>query len=129
VVDVVAVEIAASPHERPPTARARVGTNADKTLPSAQRIARQKVRRVRGTCGHAAHPTELDALTHELFDDRPKVSPGVKFKDYELLGMPYVVVLGRSFADGKVELRVRGGETEELPYGEVVARVSELARG
>ena len=64
-----------------------------------------------------------------LFDDRPKVSPGVKFKDSELLGMPYVVVLGRSFADGKVELRVRGGETEELPYGEVVARVSELARG
>ena len=73
-VDVVAVEIAASPHERPPTARARVGTNADKTLPSAQRIARQKVRRVRGTCGHAAHPTELDALTHELFDDRPGVA-------------------------------------------------------
>ena len=64
-----------------------------------------------------------------LFDDRPKVSPGVKFKDSELLGMPYVVVLGRSFADGKVELRVRGGETEELLYGEVVARVSELARG
>ena len=64
-----------------------------------------------------------------LFDDRPKVSPGVKFKDSELLGMPYVVVLGRSFADGKVELRVRGDETEELPYGEVVARVSELARG
>ena len=62
-----------------------------------------------------------------LFDDRPKVSPGVKFKDSELLGMPYVVVLGRSFADGKVELRVRGGETEELPYSEVIARVSELA--
>jgi len=63
-----------------------------------------------------------------VIDDRTE-RPGVKFKDSELLGMPYVVVLGRSFADGKVELRVRGDETEELPYGEVVARVSELARG
>ena len=45
-----------------------------KRLPGAQRIARQKVHRVRGTCGHAAHPTKLDALTHELFDDRPGVA-------------------------------------------------------
>lgn len=63
-----------------------------------------------------------------LFDDRPKVSPGVKFKDSELLGMPYVVVLGRSFAEGKVELRVRGGETVELDAGDAAARISELVR-
>ncbi|MEP6482084.1 MAG: proline--tRNA ligase [Rhodoglobus sp.] len=39
-----------------------------------------------------------------LFDDRPKVSPGVKFGDAELLGVPHVVIVGRDAADGKVEL-------------------------
>lgn len=75
-----------------------------------------------------------DALVQELsdkgievlYDDRPKVSPGVKFKDAELLGMPFVVILGRSFADGIVELRIRGGETLEVPAGEVVAKLQQL---
>jgi len=44
-----------------------------------------------------------------LFDDR-KASPGVKFKDSELLGMPLVVVVGRGWADGNVELRDRFSE-------------------
>jgi len=61
-----------------------------------------------------------------LFDDRPKVSPGVKFKDAELLGMPFIVILGRAFADGVVELRIRGGETLEVPADEIVAKVQEL---
>ncbi|AKK03380.1 proline--tRNA ligase [Corynebacterium epidermidicanis] len=70
---------------------------------------------------------ELSAAGIEvLFDDRPKVSPGVKFKDAELLGMPLAVILGRSFADGNVELRIRGGETLELPFESVVAKVQEL---
>ena len=72
----------------------------------------------------------LDAAGVEvLFDDRPKVSPGVKFKDAELLGMPFAVVLGRSFADGKVELRIRGGETLEVAADDAVAEVVELVRG
>ena len=72
----------------------------------------------------------LDAAGVEvLFDDRPKVSPGVKFKDAELLGMPFAVVLGRSFADGKVELRIRGGDTLEVAADEAVAEVVELVRG
>ena len=61
-----------------------------------------------------------------LFDDRPKVSPGVKFKDAELLGMPFIVILGRAFADGNVELRIRGGETLEVPADEVVEKVRGL---
>ncbi|QMV85517.1 proline--tRNA ligase [Corynebacterium hindlerae] len=61
-----------------------------------------------------------------LFDDRPKVSPGVKFKDAELLGMPLVVILGRSFADGNVEIRIRGGETLEIAYDSALAKVQEL---
>jgi hypothetical protein len=42
-----------------------------------------------------------------LFDDRRGVSPGVKFKDAELLGMPTIVVVGRGLADGVVEVRDR----------------------
>ncbi|BBY32215.1 proline--tRNA ligase [Mycolicibacter minnesotensis] len=61
---------------------------------------------------------ELDRLGLEvLFDDR-KASPGVKFKDAELLGVPWIVVLGRGWADGVVELRDRfSGETRELTAG------------
>ncbi|MBS1675404.1 MAG: proline--tRNA ligase [Actinobacteria bacterium] len=39
-----------------------------------------------------------------LYDDRPKVSPGVKFGDAELVGVPRVLVVGRGAADGQVEL-------------------------
>lgn len=67
-----------------------------------------------------------DAGLEVLFDDRPKVSPGVKFKDAELLGMPFIVILGRAFADGNVELRIRGGETLEVPANEIVAKVQKL---
>jgi hypothetical protein len=42
-----------------------------------------------------------------LYDDRPKVSPGVKFKDAELLGMPTIVVVGKGLAAGTVEVRDR----------------------
>ncbi len=73
---------------------------------------------------------KLDAAGIEvLFDDRPKVSPGVKFKDAELLGMPFVVVLGRSFSEGIVELRIRGGETLEVPAGEIVEKLEQLLAG
>ncbi len=39
-----------------------------------------------------------------LYDDRPKVSPGVKFGDAELLGVPLIVIVGRDAAGGSVEL-------------------------
>jgi len=72
---------------------------------------------------------DLDAAGLEvIFDDRPKVSPGVKFKDAELLGMPFLVILGRSFADGIVELRIRGGETLEVPADQIVEKLLELIR-
>ncbi|MBP3087831.1 proline--tRNA ligase [Corynebacterium sp. sy017] len=63
-----------------------------------------------------------------LYDDRPKVSPGVKFKDAELLGMPYVVILGRSFAEGKVELRARGGQTTEVDATDIYDTVLRLVQ-
>jgi prolyl-tRNA synthetase len=65
-----------------------------------------------------------------LYDDRPKVSPGVKFKDAELLGMPTIVTVGRGLAEGMVELRDRRtGEREEVPVAEAAARVLAAVRG
>ncbi|SDO63365.1 proline--tRNA ligase [Geodermatophilus sp. DSM 45219] len=64
-----------------------------------------------------------------LYDDRPKVSPGVKFKDAELLGMPTIVTVGRGLAGGVLELRDRAtGEREEVPVGEAAARVLAAVR-
>ncbi|MCC2321968.1 proline--tRNA ligase [Cellulomonas xiejunii] len=62
-----------------------------------------------------------------LYDDRPKVSPGVKFADAELLGVPLVVVVGRGLADGVVEVRPRvGGTSEQVPVATAADRVAEL---
>lgn len=51
---------------------------------------------------------ELEATGVEvLLDDRRQVSPGVKFKDAELIGVPTIVVVGRGLADGEIELKDR----------------------
>src|SRR4051794_9062958 len=64
-----------------------------------------------------------------LYDDRPKVSPGVKFKDAELLGMPTIVTVGRGLAQGVIELRDRStGERQEVPVAEAAARVLDATR-
>jgi len=73
--------------------------------------------------------TELSGRGIEvLYDDRPgKVSPGVKFADAELLGVPLVVVVGRGLAEGLVEVRPRvGGTTEQVPVAEAADRVAAL---
>ena len=65
--------------------------------------------------------SELDGAGFDtLYDDRPKVSPGVKFGDAELIGVPHVVVVGRGAADGVVEFWNRAtGERTEMPIHEV----------
>ncbi|WP_454049155.1 proline--tRNA ligase [Cellulomonas sp. Marseille-Q8402] len=74
----------------------------------------------------------LDARGVEvLYDDRPKVSPGVKFADAELLGVPLTVVVGRGLADGVVEVRPRvategGPQAEQVPVADAADRVAEL---
>ena len=75
--------------------------------------------------GAAELAAELDRRGVEvLFDDR-KASPGVKFKDAELLGVPWVVVVGRGWADGVVELRNRfTGETREVPVANAATDIS-----
>ncbi|MFF2653645.1 proline--tRNA ligase [Streptomyces sp. NPDC058045] len=60
-----------------------------------------------------------------IVDDRAGVSPGVKFTDSELIGVPTIVVAGRRAADGVVELKDRRtGEREELPAAEALARLT-----
>ena len=62
-----------------------------------------------------------------LFDDREGVSPGVKFKDAELIGVPTIIVVGRGIDDGLVEVKDRkSGERVDLPVGDVVAHVRSL---
>ena len=62
-----------------------------------------------------------------MLDDRPKLSPGVKFADAELLGMPWIIICGRGIAEGEVELwNRRSGERVpvklESALAELVAR-------
>jgi len=70
----------------------------------------------------------LEAAGLELcYDDRPKVSPGVKFKDAELIGAPFILVVGRGLETGEVELKIRAtGESRNVPLAEAVAAVSSL---
>jgi prolyl-tRNA synthetase len=69
-----------------------------------------------------------DGLT-VLYDDRRGVSPGVKFKDAELLGMPTVVVVGKGLADGTIEVRDRrSGEREDVPVADAAAHVLRAVR-
>ncbi|QDO90400.1 proline--tRNA ligase [Ornithinimicrobium ciconiae] len=59
-----------------------------------------------------------------LYDDRPKVSPGVKFKDAELVGVPTIVVVGRGLEQGTVEIKDRRtGERREVAVAEAVREV------
>ncbi|MFZ8965981.1 MAG: proline--tRNA ligase [Ilumatobacteraceae bacterium] len=65
-----------------------------------------------------------NAGLHVLLDDRDGVSPGVRFKDAELLGMPMIVIAGRGIAKGVMEVRDRiAGTTTELPIHDVAAHV------
>jgi prolyl-tRNA synthetase len=60
-----------------------------------------------------------------LLDDRVGVSPGVKFNDAELLGMPTIVIVGRGLADGVVEVKDRRtGERTDVPVDAAVAHLT-----
>ncbi len=68
---------------------------------------------------------DLDARGLDvLLDDRPKVSPGVKFKDSELIGVPLTLVVGRGWADGTVEIKNRfDGSTREVAADDAVTEI------
>ena len=70
---------------------------------------------------------ELDAAgLRGILDDRP-ATPGVKFADAELVGVPTILVVGRGLASGVVEVKDRAtGERTEVPVDGVVAHLLEL---
>jgi prolyl-tRNA synthetase len=59
-----------------------------------------------------------------MLDDRPKVSPGVKFGDAELIGVPHIVIVGKGLENGEVDLWNR--RTGERRSVSVNSAVSEL---
>ena len=62
-----------------------------------------------------------------MLDDRRDSSPGVKFKDAELIGNPYIIIVGKGLQEGKVELRIRkSGEKSEIPTRDVVTHLLKL---
>ena len=73
---------------------------------------------------------ELDARgVRVLLDDRRGVSPGVKFNDAELIGVPTIVVVGKRLADGQVELRDRAsGDSADVAVADIVDRIREICR-
>ena len=75
--------------------------------------------------GAEALAADLDRLGVEVLLDDRKASPGIKFKDAELLGVPWIVVLGRGWADGVLELRNRfSGETRELAIDSAATEIA-----
>jgi prolyl-tRNA synthetase len=81
----------------------------------------------------AAEPlaAELEARgLRVMYDDRRGVSPGVKFKDAELLGVPTIVIVGRGLEQGVVEVRDRrSDERAEVPVEGAVEAVVAAVRG
>ncbi|MCC7518116.1 MAG: proline--tRNA ligase [Verrucomicrobiae bacterium] len=64
-----------------------------------------------------------------LFDDRDE-RPGIKFKDGDLIGIPFQIRIGKKFLqNGKLEFRARGGgATEDLDLVDVPDRLAALLR-
>ncbi|MGE2835778.1 proline--tRNA ligase [Mycobacterium sp. SMC-4] len=72
---------------------------------------------------------ELDRMGIDVLLDDRQASPGVKFKDAELLGVPWIVVVGRGWADGVVELRDRfSGEKRDVPVAAAATDIAAAVR-
>ena len=67
------------------------------------------------------------AGTSVMIDDRRGTSPGVKFKDAELIGIPVIVVVGKALEQGNVEVRTRRtGEKTEVALAAAPSKIIEL---
>ncbi|MEI7656413.1 MAG: His/Gly/Thr/Pro-type tRNA ligase C-terminal domain-containing protein, partial [Actinomycetes bacterium] len=64
-----------------------------------------------------------------ILDDRRQASPGVKFKDSELIGVPTIVVVGKGLVDGVLEIKDRAtGERIEVAVGEALDQIVSVCR-
>ncbi len=79
------------------------------------------------TAAEGIYQALLAAGIEALLDDRD-AKPGVKFKDWDLVGIPLRIVCGRGLATGEVEFKPRGGESANVPVGEAAARAIALVR-
>jgi len=77
--------------------------------------------------GERIYEALVGAGIDAILDDRDE-RPGVKFKDADLVGIPYRVTVGpRGVADGQVEVRRRrDGDTRDLPIEHAAASVTEF---
>jgi len=65
-----------------------------------------------------------------LYDDRRKISPGVKFTDAELIGVPTIVTVGRGLAQGVVEVRDRRSDQRtDVPVVGAAASIHQAIHG
>jgi prolyl-tRNA synthetase len=73
---------------------------------------------------------ELEAAgVRVMYDDRRGVSPGVKFKDAELIGVPTVVIVGKGLAEGTIEVRDRRtDDRRDIPVDDAAAVVLAAVR-
>ena len=94
-----------------------------------QVLATGKDQAVFDVAGQIASSLDADGV-EVLYDDRRKVSAGVKFADAELLGLPYTLVVGRDLAkEGTVEIRDRRtGERRSVPADAAAAELSTTVR-
>lgn len=60
-----------------------------------------------------------------MLDDRDE-RPGVKFKDMELIGIPYRITVGRGVQNGVVEFKSRTGDKEDIALEDIVSKVQEV---
>jgi prolyl-tRNA synthetase len=73
---------------------------------------------------------KLDEAGIEVLLDDRKASPGVKFADAEIMGMPTSVVVGRSLADGLIEVRDRAsGERSEVAVDDALGHLLSVVHG
>ena len=62
-----------------------------------------------------------------MLDDRREASPGVKFKDAELIGIPFILVVGKGLSEGKIEFKIRkSGEKREIPLISAISEVEKI---
>ena len=70
----------------------------------------------------------LDLGLDALLDDRDE-RPGVKFKDADLIGVPFRITVGKKVAGGMVELvERRGKKTVDVPVAEAAGQVAARAK-
>ena len=93
---------------------------------SVQLVAAGKEESIFAEAEKIAQSLDQEGIT-VMFDDRKSVSPGVKFNDAELLGMPWIVVVGKKLAEGLVEVKNRKtGERQDVAVTKIVSHLKSI---